>query len=142
MKRVVLPFAFALTLPALGSLSARPGKDDAAKIQGVWLITHLETNGNKIAVPGELKWKVGPDKFETIGKDDAAAYKLGADKNLGTFDITNLKGPAQGKTMKGVYELKGDELKVCMPRTPESERPREFTSKDGCVILYLKRDKP
>jgi len=142
VKRLVMPLALALTLPALGSLGAQPGKEDAKKIQGVWVMTAFEKDGNKVPAPAEFKLKIGADKIEPVGQDDPADYKLGVAKGLGTIDIVGSKGAEKGKTVKGIYELKGDELKICMPSGPEGERPTEFTSKNGAGILYLKRDKP
>src|SRR5262249_35610944 len=69
MKRLAMPLALALTLPALGSLSAQPGKEDAKNIQGTWDQVAYEKDGNKTATPNELKLKIGPDMIEPVGKD-------------------------------------------------------------------------
>jgi uncharacterized protein (TIGR03067 family) len=137
-----MPLVLALILPALGSLHAQPGKDDAKKIQGTWIVVAFETDGKKENPPEQFKLKFGPDTIEPVGRDDPAGYKLGVEKGLGTIDITPSKGSEKGKTHKGLYELKGDELKICVSRNPESERPKEITSTGGYGILHLKRDKP
>jgi uncharacterized protein (TIGR03067 family) len=142
MKRLVMPLALALTLPALGPLGAQPGKDDATKIQGTWDQVAYERDGNKTATPGELKLKIGPDKIVPVGKDDPFLYKIGVAKDQGIIDITPTKGLQEGQAIKGLYELKGDELTICLGTVPGVERPKEFTSKDGYAILYLKREKP
>src|SRR5262249_53888686 len=142
MRRVLPLTVAALFLPFLVPVRAQPGKDDAKNIQGTWTVTALEMDGKKAPPPMEMKLKIGPDKLEPVGKNDPAAYKLGVEKGLGTIDIMPEKGDERGKSLKGLYELKGDELKICMKGGPDSERPKEFTSKDGYAILYLKRDKP
>jgi uncharacterized protein (TIGR03067 family) len=142
MRRVLPLTVAALFLPFLAPVRAQPGKDDAKNIQGTWAVTAFEKDGKKETPPQAFKLKIGPDKIEPVGDDDPADYKLGVEKDLGTIDITPLKGPEKGKTVKGLYELKGDELKLCFPDEPGKERPKEFTSKGGYSIGYLKRDKP
>jgi uncharacterized protein (TIGR03067 family) len=141
--RRLLPLAVAvLFLPAFGSLHAQPGKDDAKKIQGTWIVAAFEMGGKKEAPPVELKLKFGPDKIEGFGDDRPVPYKLGVEKGLGTIDMTPAEGPDKGKTGKGIYELKDYELKICLPDDITAERPKEFTSRGGYGIIYLKRDKP
>ena len=143
MKRLAMPLALALTLPALGSLSAQPGKEDAKNIQGTWDQVAYEKDGNKTATPNELKLKIGPDMIEPVGKDLVPfRYKISVVKGQGALDVVPTKGVQEGQTIKGLYELKGDELKICLGTVPGVERPKEFTSKDGYAILYLKREKP
>jgi hypothetical protein len=44
------------------------------------------------------------------------------------------------QTMKGIYSLEGDTLKICFGKD-ETERPKELTSKNGQTLLVLKRAK-
>jgi uncharacterized protein (TIGR03067 family) len=53
------------------------------------------------------------------------------------------EGPAAERvTWKGIFELKGDELTLCLA-IPNMERPTEFDSKEGetSVFMKLKREK-
>jgi uncharacterized protein (TIGR03067 family) len=44
------------------------------------------------------------------------------------------------KTLKGIYSLEGDSLKICF-NMPDKDRPTEFAAKDGQVLITLKRAK-
>lgn len=44
------------------------------------------------------------------------------------------------KTVKGIYSLDGDTLKLCLAE-PEGPRPMEFTSANGQFLIVLKRAK-
>jgi uncharacterized protein (TIGR03067 family) len=142
VKRFAVPFAFVVVLSALASLQAQPGKDDAKKIQGIWVATEFEKDAIKRPPQGQFKLKISAEAIEAVGMDDPTMYKLGAEKGLGTIDITPSRGPDKGKVIKGLYELKGDNLRICLPASPDSDRPREFTSRDGGGIIYLKRETP
>jgi uncharacterized protein (TIGR03067 family) len=139
MKRILSLTVFVLVVLCLGTARAEPGKDDAKKIQGNWVWTEDEKDGTKTPAPAPLKFKFGPEKIDLIGENDPAAYKLGVEKGLGTIDVTPDKGG--GKTRYGLYELDGDDLKICLPQEFGAKRPAAFTSKDGHRIIYLKREK-
>src|SRR5262245_13934343 len=112
--RHLLPLTVAvLLLPFLGSLSAQPGKDDAQKIHGTWTVTAFKRDARYETPPEALKLKIGPDKMEPVGKNAPASYKLGVEKGVGTIDIVGSRGSEKGKAIKGIYELKGDDLKIC-----------------------------
>jgi uncharacterized protein (TIGR03067 family) len=62
------------------------------------------------------------------------------------IDLTADFGPAKGKTLKGIYELDGNKLKICYvspnAENPEkAERPKEFGAK-GTVTLEFGRMVP
>jgi uncharacterized protein (TIGR03067 family) len=61
-----------------------------------------------------------------------------ASKTPKAIDITPNLG--KGKTIKGIYEVKGDELHICSAE-PEQDRPQEFSAKagSGCSLTIYKR---
>jgi RNA polymerase sigma factor (sigma-70 family) len=73
-------------------------------------------------------------------------YKLDAAAQPKAIDLIPEEGPARGKTLRGIYSLEGDELKICYvsPKTPEPEkkpRPDELAAKkDSGYVLLLFRD--
>jgi len=136
MKRLLVLTAVLLGVSALAS-GAEPGKEDARNIQGTWTVTIMEENGTKLPPPRETKVTFGADKFELTSLRGDLKYKLGTEKGIGTIDVTTVKG---GKTfISGLYELKGDELKLCFGTVPGAPRPGEFTSQGGNRIWHLKR---
>ena len=53
-----------------------------------------------------------------------------ASKSPKSIDYVNTGGANKGKTQKGIYDLEGRLLKICMA-APGPERPQEFESKPG-----------
>jgi len=77
----------------------------------------LTIEGNKHTV------KVGKQTYK-------GTHKLDTTKSPKTIDITDTEGPFKGKTVKGIYELKGDEFRICYS-LPGKDRPKSFTAKEG-----------
>ena len=69
-----------------------------------------------------------PISSRSAGQPDAGQTKLDPAKSPRAIDITGTKGPDEGKTFLAIYELKGDELKVCYDLSGKS-RPAEFAAK-------------
>jgi uncharacterized protein (TIGR03067 family) len=146
--RLSLCAAVAL-LVGVGYLSAAD-KDDAAKkemkkLEGTWKVVKEELNGSDLPLsedkPTLLILK--GDRFTLKIGDTVEAAGTGvvdATKKPRTVDLTLSEGSEKGQTMKAIYELKGDELRVCIA-PPGKERPTEFSSKDGCMLLVTKRAK-
>ena len=57
------------------------------------------------------------------------------------LDLTVTDGSQQGAVVEGIYELKGNELRICA-KVIGKERPTEFQSPAGSnvVLLVLKRE--
>jgi uncharacterized protein (TIGR03067 family) len=133
---------------ATGMLVAADAKDDAAKkdrdrMQGTWTVASA-THGGKQA-PAErikaMRLVIAGDKI-TVKEGEVheeATFTLAPDQKPPAIDVT--PGRASRKTIRGIYKLEGDELKICWVR--EGERPKEFASKDGsdAILLVLKREK-
>ena len=133
---------------ATGMLVAADAKDDAAKkdrdrMQGTWTVASA-THGGKQA-PAErikaMRLVIAGDKI-TVKEGEVheeATFTLAPDQKPPAIDVT--PGRASRKTIRGIYQLEGDSLKVCWVR--EGERPKEFASKDGsdAILLVLKREK-
>ncbi|HVS40312.1 MAG TPA: TIGR03067 domain-containing protein [Gemmataceae bacterium] len=143
-----LPTAFALS--ALVLLPALLRADDPPKgdkdLDGTWEMASIMQNGKDALTP--------PDKMLVTIKGGTVTVKIGdethtatisvdASKTPKTLDLTFGDGPNKGKTAKAVYEIKGDELKICHGE-PDAERPKELAAKEGSdlTLATLKRVKP
>lgn len=115
----------------LNGLAAEPPKG----LEGEWTVTDvlgdshakkLKENVKKVSIAGETL---------TAGRES----KYTADAAKSTIDMTIDAGPISelGKYL-GVYELKGDELKLHFAM-PGKERPSGFTAKDGSFVIVLKK---
>jgi len=58
-------------------------------------------------------------------------------EEFGYFTFLTVDGNAQ--TWKGIYKLDGDTLTFCRPQASGGERPKEFKSTPGVVLIVYKR---
>ncbi len=123
-------------------------RSDHEQIQGTWTVVSGEKGGKRgDAGDGKVKVIIGKDKI-TVEKDgnqveEEATYELGPTKKPKWIDLTVKREGKEG-TMRGIYELDGDSLKICLNERPDDERSTEFVSKAGTPndrLLILKRDK-
>lgn len=131
----------------LGAMPADDSKRDLEKLAGEWTMESAERDGDK--VPEEfarsLKRTVKGDEY-IISRDgeelSKGKFKLDASKKPKEIDLTPSSGPAEGQTIKGIYELDGDTFKICYG-PPEGERPKEFAAPAGSgnTLAVWKRDK-
>ena len=122
-----------------------PPVNDLKAIQGTWNLIGLEVNGKPL---GDSVRGVG---LKLMFKDDKVAFQgKSADKAApleGVFKIDPTKKPKEiettvGKdTELGIYDLDGDNLKVCIARAGVT-RPTKFETKegDGVRLFILKRE--
>ena len=143
--RTIVGIAF---LAAGGTLLSGGQKEavdsDLKKIQGTWQFVSHEMKGKqtppeqvaklKISFTGD-KWSVTEDGKEV----QAGTQKLDPSKKPPQVDAVVIEGGRKGVTMLGIYEIKGDTLKVCFD--PEGkERPTSFAAKGG-LLAEMKREK-
>jgi uncharacterized protein (TIGR03067 family) len=119
-------------------------KDVKKDLQGTWEVTSLESMGQK--VPADqlkqlgMKMTFKDDKVTLQGKgqpDEVMTIKLDASQKPKTIDATD----PQNKLEKGIFELEGDTLKMCIAQ-PGADRPKDFTSTKDTMLIIAKRAKP
>jgi uncharacterized protein (TIGR03067 family) len=122
-------------------------KEDKQKLQGTWKLISFEIggkgdddtkdenrelviDGDKITVKNEGK-EVEQDRFV-----------LDPTKKPKSIEVTTLTGDEKDKKRLGIYELEGDNLKICIDEKGEA-RPAEFKTKEGGsqILVTLKRVK-
>jgi uncharacterized protein (TIGR03067 family) len=124
------------------------GKKDKEKLQGTWNVTAFEGGGKmKEVKAGEMALTFSGDKvLIKVGpkaKDEEATFRLDLTQNPRGIDLmraVEAKEKAAGKeTEKGIYQLKGDTLKLGFSaRGARGKRPPSFEAAD-LVIMHLKR---
>jgi uncharacterized protein (TIGR03067 family) len=125
-------------------------KGKFAELEGTWVIVKMEIDAKSLLEKDE-KWKV-------VIKDDKATFIPKTDPQAEPIVLAKVLDPSkkpktvtvayEGKlTFYGIYEVKGDELRVCgdgvdtaTEKNPEARRPKEFDSKKG-LLLVFKREK-
>lgn len=130
----------------------KPGAEDRKALQGTWQTVSSEMDGEKQPEENVKPYTVvfSGDKL-LINRDGEAimkgAYTLDTAKSPGHIDYKleeNVANPNDvGKTLPGVYEIKGDALKWCFTLPEGDGRPKEFKSEAGSnrINATLKREK-
>jgi uncharacterized protein (TIGR03067 family) len=119
-------------------------KGDLEKLQGLWNITALETDGNKLPVTmfSGAQMAIKGDQFESLGMGAVYRGKIVLDEaeKPKHFDIVITEGHAKGMTNHGIYEFKGDSWRLCLDTTGK-DRPKTFATRplSGCALETLKR---
>jgi uncharacterized protein (TIGR03067 family) len=121
-------------------------KADKEKLQGGWSLVAVEENGENQKVGEDsdkhMKLKIEGDKLHVSGAHEvAAACKIDSSKKPKEIDLTLMGGDIDGKVMKGLFELDGDTLKICIGTPDTPDRPTEFKSKDDVKVFTFKREK-
>jgi uncharacterized protein (TIGR03067 family) len=133
----------------------KPKEDKQKAIEAEWKLRNGLWEPVSAVVDGKER-PAGKDRKMVLEyKDETYRDKVG-DKIVGegisrvdptqtpkALDIIPQRNGVKGQTALAIYELKGDELIVCLAR-PGKDRPKEFESKpdSGHVLLKFKRVKP
>ncbi|HZU35873.1 MAG TPA: TIGR03067 domain-containing protein [Gemmataceae bacterium] len=116
-------------------------KDD---LTGKWTIVTFERGGEKDENSVGNPVTFGDGKVVVKGQNGShgGTYQVHADKTPKQMDFTPSSGDQAGQVHKGIYEVKGDTLKILLV-PPDEERPKDFKSKgdSGRMYVELKRQK-
>jgi uncharacterized protein (TIGR03067 family) len=111
------------------------------QVEGTWEVVEY--------VRGDSAYKVLPnedmtgtvtidgDRFrftiESLGQvDQRLSATADIDYAKSTMDLTFTNGPNRGQTATGIFELNGDELRICFPISDSfGDRPTEFAAAPG-----------
>jgi uncharacterized protein (TIGR03067 family) len=124
-----------MALLAVGLLIAAAPKDDKGakdlkNLEGTWKLVAGERDGEK--APEEflknssLTIKAGKYDVKLGDNTVEGTLKLDPSKKPKTLDAVE----SADRTYLGIYELKGDEFKVCLAQ-PGGDRPKEFSTAAG-----------
>lgn len=142
---VVLLAAIVAGQGLVGAGAKQTGDDVLKNIQGTWRFVAHEMDGKK-APPEETK------KMTITFKDDkwtvrdgdkvvqAGTHKFDPSKKPAQVDAKVTEGEGKGSNMLGIYELKGDTIKVCFD-VMGKERPTSFSTKEGQFAATVERVK-
>jgi uncharacterized protein (TIGR03067 family) len=130
--------------------NAQTGGKELGKLQGTWEITEITDSGRPVP---EDKFKGATfvfrkDTLTMIGPDGKKEGEYGIRVDFPQQpQAMDLVGPGS-KYMKeeitpAVYELKGDTMRICIPRRGAPRRPTAFESppRSGMNLVTLKRSK-
>ena len=122
---------------------------DIKQLQGTWEVVEFTANGK--AIPKEACQGMSLEVADMTMHMSAPGrksflIKLNNAVSPKTIDYTALEGPYKDKTNYGIYELQGDELKLCMHNKDADKPPTAFKSAEGdnlaLIILRRKKTQP
>jgi uncharacterized protein (TIGR03067 family) len=113
--------------------------EDQEKIQGGWVLVSGERNGKPLPaeVTRHIKLIFAGSKLTTQNKErkSDSPFKLDPNKAPKEIDLE-----MEGNIGKGIYELKGDTLKILHGEVGDA-RPKEFAKPgSNLTLLVLKRE--
>jgi uncharacterized protein (TIGR03067 family) len=130
-------------------LAGQPGPkeksaDDMTRLRGTWALVSSTFDGRPTAAEVVKKRKMIFQDGELIAVVDGlkkGSLKITLDPGKSPKQI-DLNPGGERRTARGIYALKGDELKLCYGEGG-AERPTEFASPEGgrVYLLVLKREK-
>jgi uncharacterized protein (TIGR03067 family) len=150
----------ALLVPVLASQEQDDSTKALRELQGIWKLEVYESRGEKSLKDDsdDTLYVVVDDTLLVCSGHGLTRYKLKVDPttNPKCLDSEMVSTSGVGATFfkhhertvqEGIFELKGDELRVCfnVPDPPVKQRPQKFlTRQEGPeVFMYtLKREKP
>ena len=120
-----------------------PVADDAKLLQGAWTIVSYTYRGKK-APEDKLSNMSCVIKENTLSIEEdkrveSGTIKLDPTKKPKTLDLI-IKDGAKTETALFIYELDGDNLKLCWSK-PGGERPTAFSAEGTDGYMVLKRKK-
>lgn len=127
------------------ALAADP-KEALKALEGAWVLDEAVLAGrdHKDDFKGMKLTVTGDQYVIDFGQNsDKGTITIDASKKPSQIDITTRKdGPFKGRTLPGVYELKGEKLIICCDSEAKG-RPTAFEAKEKTSIMLLtfKRDK-
>jgi uncharacterized protein (TIGR03067 family) len=143
--RFVVPFVALLLLTFVPDLTPAEEMQDNERIQGTWTVVSREMDGKKTPDADLKAMKVtvedGTLTIDDGKKKEKVPYKLDPSKKPKCIDLANT-GKEGKETTPGIYELDGDNLKLCWSEKTE-DRPAQFTGKSGSgqTLMVFKRVK-
>jgi uncharacterized protein (TIGR03067 family) len=132
--------AFSCLISSTGAKPSDQSDKDREKMQGTWHAVAVEVKGTPSEPDAVKKFKlvVKKDSYTvTVNGEDHVSAKLvlRAGKDPKEMDIVLETDPVY----KGIYEIEGDTLKICLVLSSDddSKRPKEFkTDEDSNTALF------
>jgi len=138
-----LPVLWSCLLVGCGVNGATDPAEDAKQWQGTWRLVSSTWNGEPQMA--DLRWVVDGDHY-TIrlnGQSHVDPHTFKLDPSHKQIDVFHHEVPkgTYGGSLKGIYEIKGDSLRVCYDLTGQ-QYPKSFDAKAGSrqVVYQFRRE--
>jgi uncharacterized protein (TIGR03067 family) len=138
MKLSLTGFVVSAVLLVGGGADEAALKKDKALFKGTWKIAKVENaKGESDEFKGaEVVFDdAGNLELRKCGETKKATFKLNPKAKPKEIDI--MIDDDGGKTIKGIYQIEKNKLKLCVEAVPDSARPTEFAVKDNTAIMIV-----
>ncbi len=139
---IMAAWAVAGTVLLSGGDLADAIKKDKAALQGTWQVTASVSKGDKVSAD-DLKGLFLIFRGDAIliregGKtEENFSFVLDPNKKTKEIDLLLKVGPQKGRIDKGIYQVDGDSLKICIQTSKDAARPRDFSSPAGSELWLV-----
>nr|AUN35850.1 hypothetical protein [uncultured bacterium] len=143
----IFPLLFT-TIFFVGSATAADVDPELKQFQGRWEVVELVEDGKVIPREAIREWLPSGGQFEISenailftspddGKKHAKVFSLDATQYPRGIDLST----RDKKDGHGIYRFDGEQLIICFADPEESQRPKEFSAKEGSkqVLMTLER---
>ena len=147
--------------PDFGPSRADAAMEEMRLLQGEWgLLERVAPDGNLTrydgdggSSPGGMHHCTPIFKDDTVSTDGAwpdrsdelkGRCRLNPKRRPKTINFVLLDGSFplgewKGRTTPGIYELEGDSLRLCLPKSPDEGRPTHFEPEGGSRVYTFRR---
>ncbi|HEY7309652.1 MAG TPA: sigma-70 family RNA polymerase sigma factor [Gemmataceae bacterium] len=126
--------------PVAAKTDVRPAQTDLDRLQGVWSVVSIESDGKPRKLEKAVFMVDGKRAcWQTRDSEIQGGLYLNPSRAPKTYDLA-----MSTKTIEGIYSLDGDTLRLCYGFKEEGKRPTRFATKKGDqqVFVVLKRLHP
>ena len=111
------------------------------KLNGTWLIRKAELGGKNFPMPPSFELQITDNQYRggVPPAIDRGKIILFGDELAGQaarMDVVGEDGPNKGKRYPAIYRFNGRDLEICYDLS-EKDRPAEFVSRDGTMLLRV-----
>ena len=111
------------------------------KLEGVWAITKLSVRGNEtrpLPEDGVVEFSKGMMRMRMMETEiKIGKYTIDPSKKPAEMNIVRQEGDQKGMTVKAIFLLDGDDLKICLAEAPAVARPMRFKVEGGERLVYM-----
>jgi len=123
-------------------------RKELAALEGTWILQSLQFDGKDLTGDYKLSLVIKGETATVEGNDEVKmeytriGLKLDPSTMPKCLDLRVVGGTQKDSVLEGIYELKGDELKLCV-KVLGKDRPGKFESPDGesIALVTFKRQK-
>jgi uncharacterized protein (TIGR03067 family) len=139
------PLLAVITGGLLAGLVTGSAAQEAANIQGAWVVVSAERNAKPAEDVTGHRLTFSGDTFN-IQREGRVLYRgtysVETGRKPAQIDFLHTEGAIKGKTWKGIYRFEGADLRIC-DNAPEMARPRptRFSARagSGYICILFKR---